>query len=345
MNRKKLNNIIKVTIMTIAMSGISLFAGSFDASASQNLEREFTEIIDKYKNEKVVVEDGISLRRGESLNLSQYKGWELSNENTLEIDESGIAKVKDSGTVFLSNKIGDSVYVVEVYVPSVVKENYNLKNTVVDRNYYKVFLDPGHGGADNGAAGNGLLEDELTLQISLKLRDKLKEKGIEVKMSRESDVYVGLGERAEIANAYGADLFLSPHINSFTSSSAKGIETYYHTDKSTHRPLSSNIQENAIKETGAANRGVKTANFAVLRESSMPSALFESGFISNPEEAAKLRTSEYQNKLATALADGVERYLKDNIKLNGSEVQPPEEPTPPTTNPSETKTGTITASS
>ena len=80
-------------------------------------------------------------------------------------------------------------------------------------------------------------------------------------------MFMFLLEKEQIlGNAYGADVFVSPHINSFNGASAKGIETYYHLNKSSERPLSSNIQENAIKETGAVNRGVKSANFAVIRE-------------------------------------------------------------------------------
>ena len=344
MNRKRLNNIIKATMFFIAVSVGTAFSGNIDAFADSNLEKEFVSVVSKYSNDEVVVENGISLRKGETLDLSKHKGWEMSNNNVIEINENGIATPKETGTVYLSNKIGNKVHIVEVYVPSNSAFYRTSRSNSVDRNYYKVFIDPGHGGADNGASGNGLLEDELTLQISLKLKNILQSRGIEVKMSRESDVYVSLGERTNMGNAYGADVFVSPHINSFNGASAKGIETYYHVNKSSERPLSSNIQENAIKETGAVNRGVKSANFAVIRESSMPSSLFEAGFISNPEEASKLGNSEYQNKLAKALADGIEKYLKDNIKLSGSGDKPivPETPSTPE---GEAKTGIVTASS
>ncbi|ENZ02565.1 hypothetical protein HMPREF1092_01800 [Clostridium thermobutyricum] len=344
MNRKRLNNIIKATMFFIAVSVGTAFSGNIDAFADSNLEKEFVSVVSKYSNDEVVVENGISLRKGETLDLSKHKGWEMSNNNVIEINENGIATPKETGTVYLSNKIGNKVHIVEVYVPSNSAFYRTSRSNSVDRNYYKVFIDPGHGGADNGASGNGLLEDELTLQISLKLKNILQSRGIEVKMSRESDVYVSLGERTNMGNAYGADVFVSPHINSFNGASAKGIETYYHLNKSSERPLSSNIQENAIKETGAVNRGVKSANFAVIRESSMPSSLFEAGFISNPEEASKLGNSEYQNKLAKALADGIEKYLKDNIKLSGSGDKPivPETPSTPE---GEAKIGIVTASS
>ena len=355
MNRRKLNAIIKATAVIIAVSIGTIFSGGIKAHASTNLEREFKSVIDKYNKNEVVIENGISLRKGETLDLSKYPGWDMSNKNTVSINDKGIVTPKNEGTVYLSKKIGDKVHVVEVYVPN-SSTSYSIKpfSNTVDRNYYKVFIDPGHGGYDDGSSGNGLLEDELNLQIGLKLQKKLEARGIEVKMSRTTDEYLSLGERAEMANEYGADIFVSNHINSFEQASANGIETYYHRDKSSHKPLSDGIQNNAIKQTSAVNRGVKNANFVVLRESTMPSSLFEAGFISNKAEASKLGNDAYQDKLATALADGIEKYLKDNIKLNGVEekpdVKPEEKPeqkpeVKPEEKPEATiKTGTVSAS-
>ncbi|MDY3208429.1 SH3 domain-containing protein [Clostridium baratii] len=355
MNRRKLNAIIKATAVIIAVSIGTIFSGGIKAHASTNLEREFKSVIDKYNKNEVVIENGISLRKGETLDLSKYPGWDMSNKNTVSINDKGIVTPKNEGTVYLSKKIGDKVHIVEVYVPN-SSTSYSIKpfSNTVDRNYYKVFIDPGHGGYDDGSSGNGLLEDELNLQIGLKLQKKLEARGIEVKMSRTTDEYLSLGERAEMANEYGADIFVSNHINSFEQASANGIETYYHRDKSSHKPLSDGIQSNAIKQTGAVDRGVKNANFAVLRESTMPSSLFEAGFISNKAEASKLGSDAYQDKLATALADGIEKYLKDNIKLNGVEekpdVKPEEKPeqkpeVKPEEKPEATiKTGTVSAS-
>ena len=351
MNRRKLNAIIKATAVIIAVSIGTIFSGGIKAHASTKFEGEFKSVIDKYNKNEVVIENGISLRMGETLDLSKYPGWDMSNKNTVSISDEGIVTPKNEGTVYLSKKIGDKVHVVEVYVPN-SSTSYSIKpfSNTVDRNYYKVFIDPGHGGYDDGSSGNGLLEDELNLQIGLKLQKKLEARGIEVKMSRTTDEYLSLGERAEMANEYGADIFVSNHINSFDQASANGIETYYHRDKSSHKPLSDDIQNNAIKQTGAVNRGVKNANFAVLRESTMPSSLFEAGFISNKAEASKLGSDAYQDKLATALADGIEKYLKDNIKLNGVEekpdVKPEEKPeVKPEEKPEATiKTGTVSAS-
>ena len=311
---KRINNTVKCAVLCSALFTLSVGI----VNAQSNLEGEFLSITNKYNQEDIIVENGISIRQGETLDLSQLSGWELSNNKTVEIDENGIMRPINEGTVYLSNEIDKKVYIIEVYVsnklPQVHYDNEREIN-VVDRDYYKVFVDPGHGGSDNGASGFGLLEDELNLQISNIVEKKLKEKGIEVKMSRTSDKFIPLIERSEMANDYGADLFISIHQNSFEKESANGIETYYHTNKEDEKPYSDEIQNNTIKETGATNRGVKSANFSVIRESDMPSSLFESGFISNKSENSKLRDPIYQDKLASGIVNGIETYLKDNIKL------------------------------
>ncbi|MBM7834755.1 SH3 domain-containing protein [Clostridium sardiniense] len=358
MNRRKLNTIVKTTLLMAAISIAPLFAGGTAANASAATEQEFLSAISKYNQKEVIVENGISLRKGESLDLSKYPDWEMSNSNTVTINDKGVVTPKNSGTVYLTKKIGDKVHVFEIYVPKNSSSTYSApKSNTVDRDHYKVFIDAGHGGHDNGAYGNGVYEDELNLQIALRIQKKLEAKGIEVRMSRTSDVYLSLEERSELANEYAPDVFVSNHINSFDQESANGIETYHHRDKTQYKPLSDNIQNNAIKSTGAVNRGVKSANFAVLRETNMPSSLFEAGFISNKAESSKLKTDEYQEKLATSIADGIEKYLKDNIKLNGNtdkpeekpdtkpEVKPEEKPdTKPEVKPETTKTGKVTAS-
>ncbi|EPZ62478.1 hypothetical protein H477_5353 [[Clostridium] sordellii ATCC 9714] len=184
-----------------------------------------------------------------------------------------------------------------------------------------MFIDPGHGGDDSGAPGLGSKnEDDLNLEVAMKVKKKLEAKNIDVKMSRESDEFIKLGERANMANQYGADVFVSIHQNSADAESAHGIETYYHPNKGMYEPLAKDIQDNAINQTGARNRGVKSSNLAVLRESNMPSSLFESGFVSNLQEYQKLINPSYQDKLATGIVEGIETYLKNNIQLDGQDL-------------------------
>ena len=113
-------------------------------------------------------------------------------------------------------------------------------------------------------------------------------------MSRSSDIFYSLSERAEMANDYGADAFVSIHQNSAEAKSANGIETYYNRKKEEDRPLSNDIQKQVISQTGANNRGVKNAEFTVLVKSKMISALVECGFVTNELEVKKLSDSSYQ---------------------------------------------------
>ena len=287
---------------------------------ADSIEDEFLSVINKYDLKDVVVEPGIYLTKGETLDLSQYPNWELSDNETIDINSNGIAKAINEGTVFLSQRIGQKVYIIEIYVNSSVSTLNIRSKEDQPREYYKVFIDAGHGGSDPGALGFGYRESDLNLQIAKKIESKLKSRGIDVKMSRTSDIYYSLSERAEMANDYGADAFVSIHQNSAESASANGIETYYNRNKEEEKPLSNDVQTQVINKTGATNRGVKNAEFTVLVKSNMISALVECGFISNESEVKNLSDSDYQDKLATGIADGIENYLKSSVIIEESQI-------------------------
>ena len=178
-------------------------------------------------------------------------------------------------------------------------------------NIRKVFIDPGHGGTDPGASGNGLYEKEVVLSISKKVRNILISKGFEVELSRSKDQYVSLSDRAAQANAWDADLFVSIHCNSATSSSANGTECYtYPTANTSTKSLSKNIASALASKLGLTNRGHKEANFAVLRLSNMPAILIETAFINNANDASKLKTRE--NDFASAIANQIANTSIDN---------------------------------
>ena len=178
-------------------------------------------------------------------------------------------------------------------------------------NIRKVFIDPGHGGTDPGASGNGLYEKEVVLSISKKVRNILISKGFEVELSRSKDQYVSLSDRAAQANALDADLFVSIHCNSATSSSANGTECYtYPTANTSTKSLSKNMASALASKLGLTNRGHKEANFAVLRLSNMPAILIETAFINNANDASKLKTRE--NDFASAIANQIANTSIDN---------------------------------
>ena len=313
--KKNIRNLILLTMMV----SLPILSKPSVVNAD-SIEDEFSSVINKYDLKDVVVEPGVYLTKGETLDLSQYPNWELSDNETIEINSNGIARAVNEGTVFLSQRIGEKVYIVEIYVPSEIS-TINLESREAQpRGYYKVFIDAGHGGTDPGALGYGYRESDLNLQVAKKVESKLKSKGIDVKMSRNSDIFYSLSERAEMANDYGADAFVSIHQNSAEAKSANGIETYYNRKKEEDRPLSNDIQKQVISQTGANNRGVKNAEFTVLVKSEMISALVECGFITNESEVKKLSDSSYQDKLATGIANGIEEYLKSNVIIEESQI-------------------------
>src|SRR5699024_11013598 len=144
----------------------------------------------------------------------------------------------------------------------------------------KIFIDPGHGGTDSGATGNGLQEKNVTLSIATRIRDMLinEYSNATVKMSRTSYQTVSLMQRTNDAKSWGSDYFLSIHIN---AGGGKGYEDYIHSslsDSSHKGNLRNTNQAEINKLNNMRNRGKKKANFHVLRESSMPAMLSENGF-------------------------------------------------------------------
>ena len=172
-----------------------------------------------------------------------------------------------------------------------------------------IYLDAGHGGSDPGAIGNGLHEKDVTLDIALRTKKELEAAGYTVIMSRTTDKYLSLSERTNHANRVNADIFVSIHIN---AGGGTGIETYKMANgpkPSQSNKLATHIQNETIKQTGMRDRGVKDANFHVNRESKMPSALVEVGFIDRVSDANKLKQASFKNKAAKGIANGIKRYF------------------------------------
>ena len=172
----------------------------------------------------------------------------------------------------------------------------------------KVFLDAGHGGRDPGAGGNGIQEKNITLPVTLKIGDILRNHGVDVGYSRTTDIFVELTDRAKKANSFGADTFVSVHCNAATNINAKGIETFSYPGSISGGKLSKDVHDSIISEgVYTTDRGTKTANFAVLRETKMPAALIETAFISNVQDANILKNR--QDELALTIAKGILKNL------------------------------------
>lgn len=194
-------------------------------------------------------------------------------------------------------------------------------------------LDPGHGGRDPGHQAGALQEKRLTLLLSQQLRTKLRAAGYRVVMTRQRDVYLELPERPARANREKADLFISLHFNAASDPAIRGAEVFCLTPNgaaSTHAPrtevlketlpghrdgarslgLAYQVQKALIERAGLADRGVKHARFAVLRDLTMPGILVEAGFLSAPEEARKIADPKFREQLAEAIVAGIEQYRR-----------------------------------
>ena len=185
----------------------------------------------------------------------------------------------------------------------------------------KITLDPGHGGRDPGSSGpTGYVEKNGTLAIALACRDVLQAAGVGVVMTRATDRDLSpegssysqaqdLSARAEIANNARADYFVSIHTNAASTRDAHGTETFYYPGGTEGERLARSVQSAVVTALGTYDRGVKTANFAVLRQTTMPAALVEIAFGSNPGEEAKLKDPAFLRRAGQAVARGVLDYL------------------------------------
>ena len=180
-------------------------------------------------------------------------------------------------------------------------------------NRMKIFLDAGHSdGGDAGAEGFNLREQDITFGIVMHLIKKLSDVGFEIMVSRENaedvlgeNVSTSLSKRISLANTWGADVFISIHCNASANSAANGTEVYTFNTSGKAFSLAKKIQSKIVEILGTTDRGTKTANFAVLRETSMPAVLVETAFISNKEDSDKLRTrqSDFANAIFMAVCD------------------------------------------
>lgn len=176
-----------------------------------------------------------------------------------------------------------------------------------------IYLDPGHGGADEGCARDGVLEKDLNLAIALLVRDKLKEQGYQVIMSRETDTYLAKEERVKEANQSGADIYISIHQNATDEGTGvSGMEVWYEGADSGRdsKRLAQLIWQQTIKSTGAVERELRDdADFHVTSSTSMPACLIETGFLSNAAERKRLSLAEYQQQIADGIVQGVVYYF------------------------------------
>ncbi|MFX3630011.1 MAG: N-acetylmuramoyl-L-alanine amidase [Ectobacillus sp.] len=199
----------------------------------------------------------------------------------------------------------------------------------------KLVIDPGHGGSDSGAVGNGLQEKDLNLQIAQRVRNAVAANyEVDIAMTRETDKFISLSERARIANNFGADYFISIHIN---SGGGTGYEDYIYSglsDGSTGAAKQRAFHDMVVpvlQTYGLRDRGRKKANFAVLRETAMDAILVETAFIDTASDANLLKNPQFIEDISQAYAKGIAQAMGLKEKQTPS---PPPNPQPPSSSPS-----------
>lgn len=194
-----------------------------------------------------------------------------------------------------------------------------------------VVIDPGHGGKDEGATANGLVEKNLSLDVAQRVEKILKPFNFPVILTRRDDIFIPLEERAAIANRLENAVFVSIHFNHARDRVSTGVETFYAPAKvlpndpltwvgffnkpetpplDNGETLAGFIQASLVLRTDAVNRGIKSRELYVVRHTRCPAVLVEGGFINNPLEATLISNGEYRQRLASAIAEGIMSYQK-----------------------------------
>lgn len=191
------------------------------------------------------------------------------------------------------------------------------------RKRYTIVIDPGHGGNDPGKIGiNGVLEKDVNLVISWKLKEILEQNDCKVIMTRETDQGLyqegdsnkkveDLHARCQIINDSGADAVISIHQNSFTSESSKGAQVFYQTTSGEGKVLAEILQEQLVSGLDPENNRVAKANndYYMLKNTQAPMVIVECGFLSNSQEAELLTQEAYQRRVAWVVALGTLQYV------------------------------------
>jgi N-acetylmuramoyl-L-alanine amidase len=229
--------------------------------------------------------------------------------------------IQQHGTLYISNS--DYRKMVE---PLVMPQNFRPAPQLKI-----IMLDPGHGGKDSGAENKSLKvkEKQMTLDLALKLKDELEDRGYTVLLTRNKDTFIELDDRPDFANKKCADLFISLHFNASEDEKVHGAETYilppYGQPSSSGNDggdavLPGNkhdawnviagyyVQKELTRNVGTEDRGLRRARFVVLRPLRCPGMLIESGYLSNSAECYKVASASYRSRLAKSIADAVDGY-------------------------------------
>lgn len=293
-----------------------------------------------------LVSQRIEIKRGgKTVTLMPDSSRALVNEKAIRLDhpveyKDGTAYIPAQSALFLSEK----VFGLEKARVVPVKGMYQIKTVVID---------PGHGGKNWGARSRcGTKEKNIVLDISKRLKRYLEKKGLKVFLTRNKDVFIPLKKRTAFANNKKADLFISVHANASRYSSARGLEVFYLSEATDDTARALAAAENAslkfeevsspteydlmlseyrresrelacyicnvtADRLGMRKRGVKGARFVVLKGAMMPAVLAEVGFLTNWQEASKLKKSSFRDKVASAISCSILAYKREYERTDG----------------------------
>ncbi|MFC0187322.1 N-acetylmuramoyl-L-alanine amidase [Fictibacillus aquaticus] len=246
-------------------------------------------------------------------------GTEIVNTNDLNVrkgpstDFSSIGKLNMGDRVSVYQRLGDWALVEAKGLKGYVHQAY-IAPPVADLDLKRIVVDAGHGGSDSGAVGNGLTEEYINLDTSLRLEKRLKLAGVNVIMTRRTDAYPTLSERVQIAKDGKGEMFISIHTN---SGGGTGAETYYYGASEPASPYSAKskklaelIQKRMVSILGVKDRGYKHGDFHVIRENPMVGNLVELGFIDSATDAKNLGSATWRDKASYAIYLGILDYYK-----------------------------------
>ena len=191
-----------------------------------------------------------------------------------------------------------------LFIPTIVATVLMAAQLRAANSFSTVVIDPGHGGFDRGGIpGQKVPEKMVALDTALRLQKLLQRAGLRTVMTRSTDVFVPLSVRSAIANGQSDAIFVSIHYNASPRSSAHGIETYSENNRGA--VLAARIQRQLINRVSTENRGIRSAEYYVLRKCRLPAVLVECGFLTNPTEAQLALTTAYRQQVAEQIAAGI----------------------------------------
>ena len=248
-----------------------------------------------------------------------------TEESMAEVE--GVVSKGISGNVVTGMPVTEEIKVEAVQSEDTVKyDSLKTSETAIAKGNeleaeqkYRIAIDPGHGGEDEGCSFHGVEEKSINLEIALLLQKKLENMGFEVVLTRADDRELTLEERVATANRSQADAFISIHQNSCGEKSAHGVETWYCASgkvvsSEENERLAKLVQQYTVLYSKARDRGVREEEeLYVIREGNMPSCLIETGFLSNEKERTSLQKEEYCERLAQGIADGVQLYFYPKV--------------------------------